>query len=128
MWAEIDYARAWMSSGTPREALARFASARAIFPLSSDFRRGQAVFLSQTRWIGSRSLAIAALRRALIDDPYAADMRRNLGAFLYEDNQFEAAQREFATLRARVPMGNINVLVNTNPATGGNPNLSGALR
>jgi hypothetical protein len=58
--------------------------AAATFPLNSDFRAGPAVFYSATRWPGSASPAIAALRSILVIDPNAADMRRNLVGFLYE--------------------------------------------
>ena len=91
--------------------------ARAIFPLEHWFRSGLADYYSVKRWKGSREPAIAALREALIDDPYSAGMHRNLAGFLIEAGDIDGSDRETDIVHRISPRSTINLLVNANPAT-----------
>lgn len=95
-------------------ALAR---ARRVFPLDHRFRLGEAAFYSRVRWKGSRPAAIEAIGTALLTDPFAMDLRRNLAGLLYEAGDTDGVAREIAILRHYMPRRDVPIFVNANPAT-----------
>lgn len=91
--------------------------ARAIFPLEHWLRSGVADYYSEKRWSGSRDAAIAAIRAALVYDPYSAGLHRNLAGFLMEAGDEAAASAELELVHRISPRSAIQVYVNVNPAT-----------
>lgn len=123
--AEWNYLRVWNGSlsGPARVRSAELAAA--IFPLDGRNRLAPAHFYSTVRYAGSREIAIKLLRAALVEDPYAIDLRRNLAGFLLEGGDRAGAERELAFVAQFSPRSKIVLWVNVNPESGGN---SGALR
>lgn len=91
--------------------------ARRAFPLDFRFRAAEASFYARVRWKGSRPAAIDAIRVALLTDPFAMDMHRNLAGLLYEDGDLNGVSREIAFLKHYMPKRDAPIFVNANPAT-----------
>lgn len=97
--------------------LAALGAARRAFPFDFRFRSGEASFYSRVRWKRSRPAAIVAIQTAILADPYAMDLHRNLAGFLYEAGDIDGTARELAFIKRYMPRRDVPILVNANPAT-----------
>lgn len=123
--AEWNYLRVWNGSLSGSARVRSAVLAAAVFPLDGRNRLAPAHFYSTVRYAGSREIAIELLRAALVEDPYAIDLRRNLAGFLLEAGDRAGAERELAFVAQFSPRSRIVLWVNVNPETGGD---GGALR
>lgn len=64
-----------------------------------------------TRWPGSAPLEVAALRAAIADDPFAADLHRNLAGVLLETGDKAGADAAILAVHRISPRSRIVLTV-----------------
>lgn len=87
------------------------------FPLDYRFRGGPSYFYAQQRFKGSGPAAIAEMRAALVINPNAFDIRRNLAGFLWEAGDIKGAMAQIERIHNAHPAAELGLTVNANPET-----------
>src|SRR5437879_1309749 len=82
--AEWHYFQGWVFANDPPKALQHMVEAGRLNPTSHIMRMAEAEYLIKVRWKDSGPLAMNAIRRAIQNNYYAIDLRRNLASFLWE--------------------------------------------
>ena len=108
------YSRAILYGAPSRETIARLELAARWFPLDFHYRRAAAEVLLLNRFPGALPLAIEVTERAIRDDPFAPDLRRNLASLLFENGEVEAGKQQVMIFHALAPYAAVELIVNTN--------------